>query len=195
MEGFLLFLGVMVPIAFSPGPANLALAATASAFGLGGALRFYAGILTSALLVVALAVVGLHELLLRTPALYQGLRLAGIAYILYLAWRLARATLAGRTAPERRPRFADGFLLNTLNAKFYLMVAAVLSQFLTGAERGVPLVALWFVAVNVTANVTWLLGGGVAGALVTTPRAARLRGLLFAALLAGTGVYLAFQPA
>ncbi len=190
MDAFILFVGLMAPLAFSPGPANLALAGSASLFGLRGALRFYGGILSSALLIVGFSGCGLYEMLLRHELLHRSIRLAGLAYIFYLAFRLYRATVERMERPEQCPGFTAGFLLNMLNVKFYLMVAAVLAQFPDRTGNGFPLFMAWFMAINITANIGWLALGRVAGRVLASRRSMRVQGMLFSATLAGTGLYL-----
>ncbi|MCQ4062145.1 LysE family translocator, partial [Klebsiella pneumoniae] len=66
------------------------------------------------------AVAGLTQALLRAPALYQGIRWAGVAFLLWLAWEAWRVPpdrSAPVTAETRRGLFLRGLTGNLLNPK------------------------------------------------------------------------------
>ena len=73
------------------------------------------------------ALPGLNVVFDLFPAVYVGARIAGAAYLLYLAnriWRDASAPLEVQGEPARRA-FRKGFLINLLNPKSVLFAAAV----------------------------------------------------------------------
>ena len=81
---------------------------------------------------------GLAALLHLCALAFQGLKLAGAAYLLYLAWGMWRATgalaLEGGGPPERpRAIVLKGFLLNILNPKLSIFFLAFLPQFIRPA--------------------------------------------------------------
>jgi threonine/homoserine/homoserine lactone efflux protein len=86
---------------------------------------------------VAISVVGLAAVLHRYPAVYEGLRWAGVGYLLYLTvatWRSA-GIAHGITAPDTtvvRPVFSafrSAAVTNLLNPKVILFNVAFLPQF------------------------------------------------------------------
>ncbi len=82
----------------TPGPSNLMLLASGANFGLRRTLPQVAGItlgFTALLLAVGL---GLGAALAAWPALHTGLRVAGAAYLLHLAWRIGRSRSFGAAA-------------------------------------------------------------------------------------------------
>ena len=99
-----------------------------------------AGILTAYGVHVLATALGLSAVLLASPAAFDALKLAGAAYLLYLAWLVLRpgaaATLALRGLnPVRIPArasslFCIGFFINLLNPKAVLFYVALLPQFL-----------------------------------------------------------------
>ena len=74
--------------------------------GTHGAPAFIAGFLVGDLIWFTLAALGLAVLAERAHTLFVGVRFAGAAYLLYLAWRLWRAP-ARRTRHARRYRGAS----------------------------------------------------------------------------------------
>lgn len=117
----------------APGPATLATAATAMAHGWRSGLALGCGLALSLALWGVVAAVGLGALLTHWAPAATLLRLAGGAFLLYLAWVSAKSALgdeAGRPAsdPASHARlFRRGFLLNILNPKALLAWSAVIA--------------------------------------------------------------------
>jgi len=102
----------------------------------GGARRGWAamfGIVTGAMVHIALAASGIAALLAASPATFDALRLAGALYLLWLAFGALRAALKGgaqlRPAAPTRAAFRDGFVTNLTNPKVILFFLAFLPQF------------------------------------------------------------------
>ena len=75
-----------------------------------------------------MALLGLGVVFELFPAMHVAARIAGAAYLLYLAyriWRDASAPVEARGGPARHA-FRQGFLINLLNPKSVLFAAAVL---------------------------------------------------------------------
>jgi threonine/homoserine/homoserine lactone efflux protein len=83
-----------------------------------------AGISAGSMANVALAGLGLGALVGSLPGLFDAIRWAGIAYLLWLALRTLRAPLgaAGTAAVRPARAFRDGFLVNISNPKVILFV-------------------------------------------------------------------------
>ena len=114
----------------SPGPALLfALRANLT----GGALRGLAtgaGLAVMATCWTVLALLGLESVFVLFPWAYLALKLAGAAYLIWLAvniWRKARAPIgAPAQQPRARTAFLSGLLINLANPKAVLFASAVL---------------------------------------------------------------------
>ena len=108
----------------SPGPALLMATHTSASRGraAGVGLGLMAAIWTMA------ALLGLAVVFELFPMVYVGAKIAGGAYLLFLAykmWRNASAPINARIPPARHA-FRQGFLVNLLNPKSVLFAAAVL---------------------------------------------------------------------
>lgn len=136
-ETLLLFLGAAVVLFLTPGP-NMMFAV---ACGLAGGPRagIAAGLGAAAGIVchTILASAGLSALLAASPALYDALRWAGAAYLLWLAvaaWRAGDA-LEGRLGRDRPGRaFRRALLTSLLNPKLAFFMIAFLPQFVDPAS-------------------------------------------------------------
>jgi len=156
------------------------------------------GIAAGSVVHVLAAGLGLSALLVAAPGLFDLIRWAGVAYLLWLAVQALRHPVGRHdTGPIRPSRaFRDAVAVNVLNPKVALFVLAFLPQFVDPA-RG-PVLAQFLVlgsvlmagglAVNGTVGV---FAGGIGRALA---RSARLeRALSYAS--AGIGLALATRLA
>lgn len=98
------------------------------------------------------AAAGLGALVVRSQPLFEALRWAGVAYLVYLGLQALRSAAAGRhpaaghgdtdvRPPQRLTGWRQGFLSNITNPKVLVFYLAVLPQFL-GPGAGVPVLVL-----------------------------------------------------
>ena len=141
-----------------------------------------AGVATGGTVHVVAATVGLSSLLVSSATLFEAVKLAGAAYLVYLGVRrlLTRVTREG-AARERRALAAlyrRGIVVNVLNPKTALFFFAFLPQFVD-SDRGaawlqIALFGVLFVLLAWASDSLYALAAGSA--------AARLRGRAFAAV-------------
>lgn len=176
----------LFPLAYSPGPGNMAFAATGAQVGLRGALPALTGYHLATLGVTAAVGLGLEHAGAVLPMLLPTLRWFGIAYILWLALRLARAPFAapGRGTAVLSARM--GALLLVLNPKAWLIILTMFTQFPENPLRTTVI----FTLNNLVAFLFWGLAGQVLGRLFSNPRAARILNLILAAMLAGSALWI-----
>lgn len=84
----------------APGPATLSLASTAMAAGTGAALRYSLGLTIMLAIWGAMAAAGLGPLLAESALALTVLKIAGGAYLLWLAWKSGRSALRKADAIE-----------------------------------------------------------------------------------------------
>ena len=128
VEQILAFNLVLAAAIASPGPALLMAVQTSLSAGrkAGVAVGFGLGCMAAAW--TAMALVGLGAVFGLFPAVHTAAKIAGAAYLLWLAWRMwksASAPVRAQTAPAGRA-FRQGFLVNLFNPKSVLFAAAVL---------------------------------------------------------------------
>ncbi len=87
---------------------------------------------------MAAAILGLATVLHTSAVLFQTVKFAGVAYLLWLAWQALRAGGALKIDPTATRQSAwaitrRGILLNTLNPKLSIFFLALLPPFLSGA--------------------------------------------------------------
>jgi threonine/homoserine/homoserine lactone efflux protein len=108
VSSLLLFAAVYFAAVATPGPGVAALVARVLAHGLVGVAPFIAGYVVGDFVWLAFAATGMAVLAHEFAGLFVAVKFAGAAYLLYVAWGMARAsTETGAVAPP--PRAARGW--------------------------------------------------------------------------------------
>ena len=190
METAIAFLGMVLPLTLSPGPATIALAGLGMRSGVVAAIPFYTGMMASCAVIALAAAFGLNELFLASPLAYDTVRYLGIAYIVYLAVRIFRSAPPVEGTVVRLYGLRDGLLLSVLNAKYYVVVSAVFSQFLLPGADSNGLVVAALITLVALSQAVWLVAGAGLRPLMRSPLAFRIQSLVFSVSLLGVAVYL-----
>ncbi|MEY8843421.1 LysE family translocator [Cribrihabitans sp. XS_ASV171] len=190
-------------------PAALALNLTPGAdmmFCLGQGLRSgpraaiaaSAGITLGVMAHVALAGLGLGALVAAMPWLFDAIRWAGVAYLLWLAWAAIRRRETAPQAPATRAAraFRDGLAVNLMNPKVILFVLAFIPQFVDPARGPIlpqflalgSVIALGGFVINAAVG---LFAGRARRGLAANPRATRALGWLTGGIFAALALRLA----
>lgn len=151
------------------------------------------------------ATFGLAAILHASALLFQIVKFAGVAYLLYLAWQSLRAGGALSVQPDReveRPYviMRRGMLINILNPKLSIFFLALLPPFLSGnpATATVEMLGLGAVFMVMTFAVFVLYGLFAATArdrLLSSQRVMQWLNRVFAAAFVALGTRLAFEKA
>ena len=119
----------------TPGPNTTVSTALAANFGLRRALRFVVAVPVGWGLLLCLCAGGLGALVVSVPALRAGIQATGVAYLLWLAFKLANTgTLAQADASRLRVTFLQGVALQFLNIKAWMLALTVVAGWLAGRE-------------------------------------------------------------
>ena len=124
---------------------------------------------------VALAVVtGLAAVLLAEPTIRTIALWASVAYLLYLAFRIAFAgAKVGFIAAQSAPGIAGGVLLQAINPKAYVVNTALFTGFPIWGGALHAEILIKFVVINliwITIHVLWLVAGVSIHRLDLAPR-------------------------
>ncbi len=147
----------------TPGPGVLSTAGVGSGFGFRAGLAYVGGLFVGTNLVALAVVSGLAASLFAVPYLHTALFYASVAYLLYLAARIALA--GSRIAfieARRAPGFLNGVALQAINPKAYAVNTALFSGFAFWPESLVTETALKFLILNaiwVPIHLAWLAAG------------------------------------
>lgn len=193
MADLLTFSMFAVATSITPGPNNVMVAAGAANHGLRATVPHVLGISFGLGAMVIVVGLGLAGPLSHAPALHLALRWIGAAWIVWIAWTLARAPVAAGARGSRAPPmgFAAAALFQWVNPKAWLMaVVAATAYTVPGGDlpRQVLTLALIFAVVCLPCLGFWAIVGAGASRMLRTPGRMRAFNVAMAVLLVASVV-------
>lgn len=198
---YLAFVTATLALIALPGPNVALIVANTLTRGRRAGFATVVGTTAAMLPQLTLAVAGMAAAVTWFGQVFEGLRVGGVLYLAYLAWRAWTAPPPGMSmAADRRPLgriIAGGFFVSLTNPKTLLFYGAFLPQFVSPDQPALPqLVALagTFIALALGGDCLWVvLAARVGGAMRALGRVRnRAAAIVFA--LAGLGLALARRP-
>ena len=196
-----------------PGPSVVFVIGRALAYGRGVALASVAGNSLGLLTIVALVALGLGVVVQESIVVFNVLKLVGAAYLVYLGVEAVRrrkeflgegtATTAGRgdttpppTRMTRRRAIRQGYVVGVTNPKAYMILAAVLPQFVDRGAGHVQvqllLLGLLAFAIGMVSDSVWaIVASQLRTWFVGSPRRGEAVGAVGGVSMIGLGVGLA----
>lgn len=121
---------------FTPGPNTTLSTALAANFGLRRAMGFVCAVPVGWSLLLALCSAGVGAVILALPLLRWAILGAGVAYLLWLAARLANSRQLSQVDPARlQVRFGQGVMLQFLNIKAWMLALSIVAGFVAGQPQ------------------------------------------------------------
>ena len=158
----------------TPGPNNLMLAASGVGFGLRRTLPHMLGVCVGFLALLLVCGLGVGALLIQSPAAAAALKVAGSAYLVYLAWMLrGNFTTEAGGARSRPMSFLGALAFQFANPKAWLMGVTAVSAFLPGLGSGwtaLGLLCLITCTVNFPCITSWAVLGSLIRSRLADPR-------------------------
>ena len=160
----------------TPGPNNLMLMTSGVNFGFRRTLPHLMGVVLGFSLMVALIGLGLDAIFTRFPAVLPAMRYLGAAYMLWLAWKIARS---GPVRDGQRGGAPLGFFgaaaFQWINPKGWVMAVSALTTYAVSASYAttVGVVALTCLIVSIPCSGVWVLFGAAMRRALADPRKAR----------------------
>ncbi|HTW29465.1 MAG TPA: LysE family translocator [Acetobacteraceae bacterium] len=179
--------GFAVAMSGTPGPNNAMLAASGASFGFVRTTPHMLGVALGFPLMLLAVALGAGAPLRAWPWLQSGLRWIGIAYLLWLAWHIARLQpdAAGPRRRAGRPlSFLQAAAFQWVNPKAWVAAAGAIVTFVPpGRLQPALLLATVFLVVTMVDVALWTAAGAASARVLTTPRALRRFNLTMALLL------------
>jgi threonine/homoserine/homoserine lactone efflux protein len=174
-------------VTLTPGPNVVLVTASAANFGFRRTSPQMLGI-TFGFGSMALATgLGLAGVVHAEPRLHVALKYAGAAYLLYLAWRIARADAASASARARPIGFLEATLFTWMNPKAWVSVLGAVAAYTTVGGNMLwqtSVIAGVLAAACLASVAIWAGFGSVIGRYLADRRARRAFNWSMAALLA-----------
>ncbi len=190
------FLVTTLLIELTPGPNMAWLALTSASQGRRSGFAAVAGIALGLAILAAASAVGLAELATMVPAAFHLLRFAGVAYLLWLAWK----TWIGEEDRQSHvvainaiwAWFRQGLLLNLLNPKAAVFFIVVLPAYVRQDAPTAPQMALLsgsYVAIATVVHLAIVALAAQAHGWITVGNRAHMVRRVFAVLLAAIAIW------
>lgn len=172
----------------TPGPNNIMVMTSGMNFGVWRTLPHYLGICIGFPAMVVAVSLGLGRAFEAVPMLHQIIKVLGISYLIYLAWRIATTATEVEGKGTAKPlSFWQAAAFQWVNPKAWVMSIGALATFTT-VNGDVLQQALWigvaFGLVAVPCVGSWMVGGAGLRRLLKKPLYRRLFNWTMGALLA-----------
>ncbi|MGY4859839.1 LysE family translocator [Cryobacterium sp. AP23] len=195
---------VALGMVLTPGPNMIYLVSRSIGQGWRAGMVSLAGTFVGFLVYMTMANLGLAAVFLVVPWLYTVVKLAGAAYLIYLAWKTLKpgglSLFEARDLPRdsRRKLFRMGLITNLLNPKAAIMYLALIPQFVNPAHGNVLLQGFILGGVQITVSIIVnaaivLAAGGIAVFLGRRPAWVTAQRWITGTLLGAVGVKLALD--
>jgi threonine/homoserine/homoserine lactone efflux protein len=205
IEQLLLFAATALVMVLTPGPNMIYLVSRSVSQGPRAGVVSLFGVVCAFLVHMTAAAAGLTALFLAVPLAYDALRIAGAAYLLYLAWQAvkpgARSPLQPALLPPDPPAklFRMGFLTCLLNPKAAVLYLSILPQFVDPHRGSVfaqsVLLGCLQIAISFTFNLLIALSAaGLASWFARRPAWLATQRYFMGTVLGGLAIRMALEP-
>jgi threonine/homoserine/homoserine lactone efflux protein len=169
----------------TPGPNNIMLTASGVNFGFRRTIPHVLGISAGFMALLLASGFGLGTLFYAYPPAQVALKVVGILYMLWLAWRVATAGEIGDHEDRARPMsFWEAAVFQWVNPKGLIMALGAMSIYIRPGEVGdILLVTLVFAAINLPSVGTWAVFGSALRNVLKDPKRIRVFNVIMALLL------------
>ncbi|MEZ9525102.1 LysE family translocator [Enterovibrio norvegicus] len=157
----------------TPGPNNLLLMSSGVNFGVRKSVPLLLGICVGFAIMLLLVGLGFGQLFQRFPELHLIIKCIGTAYLLYLAFLIARSgEMSGATDEQAKPlTFLKGALFQWVNAKAWVVATGAIAAFTSvgdGFYTQNMIIAATFFFVSFPSVGVWLLFGSMLKKVLTS---------------------------
>ncbi len=170
---FLPLLGFALITCGTPGPNNMLLTAAGANLGFRASLSTLVAVVSGLNLIMLATALGLGVVFASQPWLHHGLRIVGSGYLLWLAWKLARAGEPGERHVSEMPRWYQAAFLQLLNPKGWFMALSAIGGFTLADQTYWPsaiAVLLTFFVMGILTGGCWVLFGAQIRRLIQTAK-------------------------
>jgi threonine/homoserine/homoserine lactone efflux protein len=161
LDLFLALLGFAFVTSVTPGPNNMMLLASGVNFGFRRTVPHMLGISIGHAVMVFLVGLGLAGVFRTWPPALTVLKLASVAYMLWLAWKIAHAGAPGEGRAKARPMtFLQAAAFQWVNPKAWAMALGAVAAYVTEPSvLAYAAVAVVFAMVNLPSVSVWAGAG------------------------------------
>lgn len=195
LELFFALAGFAVATSITPGPNNLMLMASGANFGLQRTVPHMLGISLGHAFMIVMIGLGLIQIFEAFPLLHQIMTVLSVAYLLFLAWKIARSAPPEEGAAAGTPfTFLQAAGFQWVNPKAWFMALTAITVYAPSESlAAIVTVALIFSLVNLPSILVWTCLGQGLRRFLTSHNRLRMFNWTMAALLVAS-LALILQP-
>lgn len=199
-QEFTALLVLATAMSFSPGPNTTLSTALAANHGLRRAMPFVCAVPVGWGVLLSLCALGLGALLLAVPLMALAVKVIGVAYLLWLASKIARSRQLNEADAEKmNVGFWQGAALQFVNIKAWMLALAIVSGWIAGRSDPAMRMAVVLpvmLAFAFVSNLAYALAGSLLREWLAGPEGTARRLLWFnramALVLVATAVWMLF---
>ncbi|MDI1342003.1 LysE family translocator [Polaromonas sp.] len=199
-QEFTALLVLATAMSFSPGPNTTLATALAANHGLRRAMPFVCAVPVGWGVLLSLCALGLGALLLAIPLLGLAIKFIGVAYLLWLASKIARSRQLSEADAERmNVGFWQGAALQFVNIKAWMLALAIVGGWIAGrSDPGLRFAVVLpvMLAYAFASNLLYALAGSLLREWLSGPAGSGRRLVWFnramAAVLVATAIWMLF---
>lgn len=183
-------------MSITPGPNNLMLTASGVNFGFGRTLPHMLGIVVGLSIQTYLTALGLGVLFTEVPIVRDGLKVVGVAYLVWMSWKIVGAQVANASEGARPMRAYEATVFQFVNPKAWIMTTTLSTLFLPVDVRAVfggAYLAAIPVLVHFPCIAVWALFGSGLKRVLVAPKIRRTFNAAMCVLLLATAVAIVWQ--
>ena len=169
----------------TPGPNNLMLMTSGANFGFRRTIPHMLGVGLGFVFMVVLVGAGLVGVFEAYPLSYTVLKAVSVAYLLYLAWKIAMSSAPDEAGETARPMtFLQAALFQWVNPKAWAMALTAVTVYAPSQSiAAIGLVAMVFGLVNIPSVGSWTILGQQMRRFLNNPSRLRIFNVAMAILL------------
>ena len=157
----LAWFAVMFPLVFSPGPANIAFAASGASFGIKRSLPLMFGIESVFFIKSLFLGFGLSAFLQNNQVFISYFQVIGALYLIYLAYGFIKPLLNNENHQSKELSYFDGLIIQFFNVKGWMMIVLMFSLFSSSltyenSSVNILILCIMLAALNLTCHLIWI---------------------------------------
>lgn len=184
---YLAIIAFAITTCVTPGPNNAMIMASGLNYGIRKSVPHYLGICLGFPAMVVAVGLGISQLFDRFPVLHVLLKLLGVAYLSYLAYKIATAPVTGSNETHGKPfTFVQAAAFQWVNPKAWVLaIGATVTYTVLGEAytSQVLLIALIFLVFGAPCIMLWLWFGASLKSILQKPEYVKIFNLSMATLL------------
>lgn len=180
---------------FTPGPNNTIATVTGANHGLRATVPHICGVPFGFATLLVAGGVGAAALTVAHPAPATAIKWIGIAYLLYIAWVIARTDAIGERALARPLTFWQSAAFQYANPKAWMLAAATVGTYMAAdaAALRIVIICAVFSLTCAASLIVWAAAGAALKNWLARDSRLRAFNLTMGATLAATAAWMAFE--